>query len=91
MNTAQARINMRVSPEALEQIKKAAKLQDQDLTAFVLGSAMSHAREVLLEEQVLRLTPAEVVQLEHALDSDIAPPKRLVEAFRRQREAESAS
>jgi len=90
MNTAQSRINMRVAPEALEQIREAAKLQNQDLTAFVLGSAMSHARQVLLEERVLKLTPAEVVQLEHALDNDIDPPKRLVEAFQRQREAESA-
>lgn len=90
MSTAQTRINMRVAPEALEQIREAAKLQNQDLTSFVLGSAMSTARQVLLEDRVLKLTPAEVLQLEKALDAESAPPKRLVEAVRRQRVAATA-
>lgn len=85
MATAQSRINMRVSPEALEQIREAAKLQNQDLTAFVLGSAMSNARQVLLEDRVLKLTPAEVLQIEKALESDEAPPQRLIDAFARHR------
>ena len=89
MNTAQSRINMRVSPEVLEQIREAAKLQDQDLTAFVLGSAMSNARQVLFEDRVLKLTPTEVLQLEKALDAEVAPPKRLVDAVKRQRVAAS--
>jgi uncharacterized protein (DUF1778 family) len=90
MSNAQSRINMRVAPEALEQIREAAKLQNQDLTAFVLGSAMSNARQVLLEDRVLKLTPAEVLQLEKALDTEGAPSKRLVEAVQRQRVAASS-
>jgi len=82
---------MRVAPEALEQIREAAKLQNQDLTAFVLGSAMSNARQVLLEDRVLKLTPAEVLQLEKVLDTEVAPSKRLVEAVQRQRVAASSS
>jgi uncharacterized protein (DUF1778 family) len=91
MSNAQSRINMRVAPEALEQIREAAKLQNQDLTAFVLGSAMSNARQVLLEDRVLKLTPAEVLQLEKVLDTEVAPSKRLVEAVQRQRVAASSS
>lgn len=83
MTTAQARINMRVSPESLEQLREAAKVQGQDLTAFVLGAALSNARQVLFEDRVLRLTPAEVRQLEEALDSDAPPSPRLVEAMKR--------
>jgi uncharacterized protein (DUF1778 family) len=87
MTTAQARINMRVSSDALEQIREAARLQGQDLTAFVLGSAMSTARHVLLEDRVLKLSPADALLVENALDSDEPAPQRLVAAFARQRAA----
>jgi uncharacterized protein (DUF1778 family) len=85
MTTSQARINMRISSDALDQIKEAARLQNQDLTAFVLGAAMASARQVLLEDRVLKLSPAEVMQLEKALDADGEPSKRLVEAMNRHR------
>ena len=35
-----SRLNMRVSEDALETIKEAARVQQQDLTSFVLGAAM---------------------------------------------------
>ena len=57
------------------------------LTAFVLGSAMSSARQVLLEDRVLKLSPADALLVEQALESDEAPPQRLVEAFARHRAA----
>ncbi len=42
----------------------------QDLTSFVLGAAMERARAVIAEDRLLRLTPHEVNQLEHALDTE---------------------
>ena len=83
MSATQSRINMRVSSEALEQIREAARLQGQDLTAFVLGSAMSTARQVLLEDRVLKLSPADALLLENALESDEAAPQSLVDAVAR--------
>ncbi len=65
-----ARVNLRLSPEALETIRAAASVQQQDLTSFVLGAAMERARAVLAEDRILRLTPHEVNQLERALDSE---------------------
>jgi uncharacterized protein (DUF1778 family) len=65
-----ARINLRLSPDALETIRAAASVQQQDLTSFVLGAAMERARAVLAEDRILRLTPHEVNQLERALDSE---------------------
>ena len=65
-----ARINLRLNPEALEVIRAAANVQQQDLTSFVLGAAMERARAVLAEDRILRLTPHEVLQLEKALDSE---------------------
>jgi uncharacterized protein (DUF1778 family) len=65
-----ARINLRLSPEALETVRAAASVQEQDLTSFVLGAAMERARAVLAEDRLLRLTPHEVNQLERTLDSE---------------------
>ena len=65
-----ARINLRLNPEALEMIRAAASVQQQDLTSFVLGAAMERARMVLAEDRLLRLTPHEVNQLEEALGSE---------------------
>ena len=87
MTTTQARINMRVAPDVLDQIREAARIQGQDLTAFVLGSAMSSARQVLLEDRVIRLSPADALLVEQALESDAAPWQRLIDAFARHRSA----
>lgn len=65
-----ARLNMRLTAEALETIKQAAAIQQQDLTSFVLGAALDRARSVLAEERILRLSPHDVTQLEAMLDRD---------------------
>ncbi len=77
-----ARLNMRISPEALELIRSAAARQQQDVTSSVLGTAMERARAVLLEEQVLRLSPHAVLQLERSLDAEAAPVSQLTELIR---------
>lgn len=64
------RLNLRLSADALQTIREAAKAQEQDLTSFVLGAAMERARVVIAEDRLLRLTPHEVNQLERALDSE---------------------
>ena len=64
------RLNMRVSPEALAMIREAAAAQQQDVSAFVLGAAMEHARDVLLRDRVLQLTPRELDQVDAALDAE---------------------
>jgi uncharacterized protein (DUF1778 family) len=63
-----ARLNMRVSPDALESIRQAARAQQQDVTSFVLGATMERARAVLVEERLLQLTPTEMAQIDAALD-----------------------
>ena len=65
-----ARLNMRVAPDALDTIREAANAQQQDVTSFVLGAAMEHARAVLVEERLLQLTDAEVAQVDAALDAE---------------------
>jgi uncharacterized protein (DUF1778 family) len=87
-----ARINLRLSPEALETVRAAASVQQQDLTSLVLGAAMERARAVLAEDWILRLTPHEVNQLERALDSEpqVLPQLRaFIQRFSGDREAAS--
>ena len=65
-----ARLNVRLTPDALTMIREAAAAQQQDVTSFVLGAAMDQARSVLLTERVMRLTPAETAQIDAALEAE---------------------
>ncbi len=85
------RLNMRISPEALELLRAAAAKQQQDLSAFVLGTAMERARAILLEDHVLRLSPHAVLQLEKALDNDATVVPQLAELVRRVRGGKNES
>jgi uncharacterized protein (DUF1778 family) len=70
---------VRLTPDALATLKEAAAWQQQDMTSFVLGAALDRARSILLEENVMRLTPAQARQLEEALD---IPPEENVNLAR---------
>jgi len=77
------RLNLRVSAEAAGTIREAARVQQQDLTSFVLGAALERARAVLAEDRLLHLTPHEVTQLEKALDSEPEVVPQLAALLRR--------
>lgn len=62
------RLNLRISSEALAQIKDAAALSQQDVTSFLLGAALDRARGVLAEDRVLRLSQRDFAQLQATLD-----------------------
>lgn len=81
--TKSERMNIRVSADALSTIREAAGLQGQDLTSFVMGAAMERARAVLAEDQLLRLSPQAVIQLERALDREPAAVPQLAALFRK--------
>ena len=65
-----ARLNMRIAPQALDTIRRAAAAQQQDVSSFVLGAAMERARAVLVEEGALVLTARDAAQLDEALDHE---------------------
>ena len=77
------RLNMRISPTALELIRSAAAMQQQDVTSFVLGAAMERARAVALEHHVIRLSPRDWRQLEEALEADAVVIPELADAIRK--------
>lgn len=83
MTAAEKRINMRISQDNLDLIREAAQSNGQDMTAFILGAALSQARSVVLESRVTRLTASEATKLEEFLDAEPEPVPALVELLRR--------
>lgn len=83
MTGATTRINMRVAEDARDTIDRAAELQGLDRTAFMVDAAMTRARSVILEDAVLKLTPAETKQVRELLGSNAAPTPALERAAQR--------
>ncbi len=46
-----SRVNMRLTPENLAVLRAGAQVQQQDLTAFVLGAALERAHQLLKESR----------------------------------------
>ena len=82
MTTKTGRINVRCSEASLVLLREAAEIQGQDLTSFIMGASLERARAVLAEERVLRLSPAELVQVEEGLDAEAAVNPRLAALVR---------
>ncbi|MFT8637391.1 MAG: DUF1778 domain-containing protein [Pseudoclavibacter sp.] len=69
------RIQLRTSPAAKSQIAEAAALTQQDVSSFILDTATSRARQVILEHQLIRLSPADIAKIENAFaHADEVPP-----------------
>lgn len=81
LNLRSARLNMRITPEALEDLKSAAALNNQDVSSFVLSAALNHARDILIQERVIKLSPHAIVQLEKVLEAEAAPIPALASLF----------
>ena len=62
------KINMRISRDALKQLREAASLNQQDLTSFVLGAALAQARKVMIERKTLELSEDEWQNLQAILE-----------------------
>jgi uncharacterized protein (DUF1778 family) len=80
---AVSRLNMRVQPDALERIREAANYQGMDVTSFVLEAASSKARQVALEEKILRLSDSESLQVADLIAADREPSGALIAAAQR--------
>ncbi|MGO1943984.1 MAG: DUF1778 domain-containing protein [Ancrocorticia sp.] len=80
-----SRIALRTSEETKAQLQEAARVTDQDLSSFILDAANTRARDVLMEDRVLRLSDADLDVLEAALDSPPDPSPALVELFHKHR------
>jgi uncharacterized protein (DUF1778 family) len=70
MTTKTERLNMRISPTSLAKLRTAASLREQDLTSFVLSSALDLADQVILSENLVELSKGEYQQLRRIVESE---------------------
>lgn len=68
-----SRVALRASEETKDRLQEAAQITGQDLSAFILDAANARAREVLLEDRIIRFSDADLVQIEEALENPPAP------------------
>lgn len=80
-----SRLNMRISPSALQDLRRAAATNEQDVSSFVLGAAMDRARAVMLERAVISLTADDIEQLEKALSEPAVASKTLTDLLAKAR------
>ncbi len=76
------RIQLRVTSGMKDLISKAALIAGQDVTSFVLSSAAASARTVMLEDQLIKLSEADIARVEDALDAAEVPSPELVDLLR---------
>ena len=73
-STRAERIEIRTTAELKASLEKAARLQDQSLSAFVLNASREAATRVLGDQTRFTLTEAQIKTLNQALD---APAREL--------------
>jgi uncharacterized protein (DUF1778 family) len=78
-STRTARVEARLSPEALAIVKRAAEIQGRSVSDFVVSAAQEAAQRAIEEVQVLRLAAED----QQALAAAILSPPEPNEALRR--------
>jgi uncharacterized protein (DUF1778 family) len=84
-STATARLEARISPELHALLKRAAALQDQTLTDFVIAAVHEAAQRAIEQAEVVRLSLADQERFAHALLSPPPATPALTRAFARRR------
>ena len=79
-SNADARLDLRLSPQDKMLLEQAARLRGMRVSAFVRAAALREARDVLAAEAVM-LSPAESQQFLRALNRPLETNARLTEAL----------
>ena len=77
------RLNMRLTSVAKADLSLGAELSGQDLTSFVLDSALSRARTLILENAAIRLSRGDVDLLRSAINAPDVTSEALKSLFER--------
>lgn len=81
--TRSARLEARISPEALAVLKRAAEIQGRSLSDFVVAAAQEVAEKTIAETQIVRLS----VEDQRLLAASLLEPPEPTTALRRARDA----
>lgn len=79
------RLELRMSEDLMETLKRAAEIEDRTLTGFVIAAAHEAARRVTVEAGTVRLTPADQARFATALIDLPKPNAALKRAFAKRR------
>jgi uncharacterized protein (DUF1778 family) len=79
------RLQIRVAPDRKRSLEEAAATTHQTVSAFVLQAAEMRADAILLDRQVVRLSPAAAQAFTTAMSEPAAVNDRLAEALGRPR------
>jgi uncharacterized protein (DUF1778 family) len=74
------RVEARISPEALDVVKRAAEIQGRSVSDFVVAAAQDAARRTVEEAQIIRLSVKDQRSLLDALRDPPTPSKALRQA-----------
>jgi uncharacterized protein (DUF1778 family) len=80
-----ARIEARITPDALGIIRRAAEIQGRSVSDFVVAAAQEAARKAVAEVEIVRLSREAQEQFAAMLLNPPAPTAALVRALKRHR------
>src|SRR5580704_14891905 len=80
-----ARIAARLSPEALEIIRRAAEIQGRSVSDFVVAATQAAAEQTIADVEILRLSRKAQERFATLLINPPAPTPALARAFKRHR------
>jgi uncharacterized protein (DUF1778 family) len=83
--TRTARLETRISPEALELVKRAAEIEGRSVSDFVVTAAQEAARRTISEIEVIRLSRAAQEKFAGLLIDPPKPSAGLKRAFKSHR------
>ena len=86
-----ARIEVRIAPEALAVVKRAAELQGRSVSDFVVAAAQEAAARAIEETQIIRLTVEDQRAVAEAIFNPPAPSAGLLRAAEAHRSLFKAS
>jgi len=83
--TRSARVEARISPEALSIVRRAAELQGRSVSDFIVAAAQEAAQKTVAEVEMLRLSHEAQQHIVSMLLNPPAPTAALERAFARHR------
>ena len=81
-----ARVEARISPDALELIRRAAELQGRSISDFIVAAAQEAAQRAVADVEILRLSRQAQEQFAALVLDPPEPTAALVRAFEHHRE-----
>jgi uncharacterized protein (DUF1778 family) len=81
-----ARIEARISPDALAAVKRAAEIQGRSVSDFVVAAAQDAARRTIEETEIIRLSVEDQKRFVELILNPPEPTAALRRAFKRHRE-----